>query len=150
MPRVIRRCCEIKTEIVSKDEKDRGLRKILNFGHTIGHALEGITDFSKYAHGEAVIIGMYYETIIAKKLGIVDKEYAEEILSFLNSLEVDLNIDSYSFPGLVEWMSKDKKNVGGKISFILPVGRGTVGEQLLEKDEILHLHSEFTNIITPR
>ena len=68
MPYVVKQCCKIKAEIVSQDEKEKGLRKILNFGHTIGHALEGITNFDKYTHGEAVIIGMYYETIMAKKL----------------------------------------------------------------------------------
>ena len=137
MPYVVRRCCEIKAEIVSQDEKEEGLRKILNFGHTIGHALEGITAFSKYAHGEAVIIGMYYETIMAKKLGIIDEKYAAEILGFLDDLGIDLNIDDYPVSELIDLMLKDKKNVGGKISFILPVEKGKVEERLPEKNEIL-------------
>ncbi|MCK9267650.1 MAG: 3-dehydroquinate synthase [Alkaliphilus sp.] len=142
MPHVIKRCCEIKADIVSQDEKEGGLRKILNFGHTFGHALEGITDFSKYSHGEAVIIGMYCETIIAKKLGMIDEKYAEEILSFLSNLGMNLNISNYSIAELVDWMSKDKKNIGGKISFVLPTEKGTVKERLFEKSEILHLCSE--------
>ncbi len=137
MSYIVKRCCEIKAEIVSQDEKEKGLRKILNFGHTIGHALEGITNFSKYTHGEAVIIGMYYETIMAKKLKVIDEKYAQEILDFLYDLGVDLNIDNYSISELTDWMLKDKKNVGGKISFILPVKEGMVKEQLLERDEIL-------------
>ncbi|HZJ76150.1 MAG TPA: 3-dehydroquinate synthase [Oscillospiraceae bacterium] len=142
MPHVIKRCCEIKANIVSQDEKEEGLRKILNFGHTFGHALEGITDFSKYTHGEAVIIGMYYETIIARKLGMIGKKYAEEVLNFLSNLGIDLNISDYSITELVDWMSKDKKNIGGKISFVLPTEKGTVRERLLEKDEVCHLCSE--------
>ena len=137
MQYIVKRCCEIKAEIVSQDEKEKGLRKILNFGHTIGHALEGITNFSKYTHGEAVIIGMYYETIMAKKLKVIDEKYAQEILDFLYDLGVDLNIDDYSISELTDWMLKDKKNVGGKISFILPVKEGMVKEQLLERGEIL-------------
>lgn len=142
MPHVIKRCCEIKAVIVSQDEKEEGLRKILNFGHTFGHALEGITDFSKYSHGEAVIVGMYHETIIAEKLGIINEKYAEEILNFLGNLGMDLNISDYSIKELVDWMSKDKKNIGGKISFVLPTEKGTVKERLLEKDEVCHLCSE--------
>lgn len=142
MPHVVKRCCEIKADIVSQDEKEEGLRKILNFGHTFGHALEGITDFSKYSHGEAVIIGMYYETILAKKMGIIDEKYAEEILNFLSNLGMDLNISNYPITELVDRMSKDKKNVGGKISFVLPTEKGTVKERLFEKSEILHLCSE--------
>lgn len=142
MPHVIKRCCEIKAVIVSQDEKEEGLRKILNFGHTFGHALEGITDFSKYSHGEAVIVGMYHETIIAEKLGIINEKYAEEILNFLGNLGMDLNISDYSITELADWMSKDKKNIGGKISFVLPTEKGTVKERLFEKSEILHLCSE--------
>ncbi|HZX21138.1 MAG TPA: 3-dehydroquinate synthase [Clostridia bacterium] len=138
MPYVVKRCCEIKAEIVSRDEKEESLRKILNFGHTVGHALEGITDFSRYAHGEAVIIGMYYETIMAKKMEIVDEKYATEILNFLDSLGVNLNINDYPVSELVNWMLKDKKNIGGKISFILPVGEGIVKEQMLETAEVLY------------
>lgn len=115
----------------------------MNFGHTIGHALEGITDFSKYAHGEAVIIGMYYETIMAKKMGIVDEEYAAEILNFLDGLGIDLNIDDYPVLELADWMLKDKKNVGGKISFILPVKEGMVKEQMLEKSGVLYYISSL-------
>ena len=136
MPYVIKRCCEIKADIVSRDEREEGLRKILNFGHTFGHALEGITDFSKYAHGQSVIIGMYYETIMAKKMGIIDEKYAEEILNFLDNLGMDLNIDDYSIPGLIDRMSKDKKNIDGKVSFILPVAAGKTQERLLKKSEI--------------
>lgn len=131
---VIKRCCEIKAEIVSQDEKEEDLRKILNFGHTIGHGLEGITNFSKYTHGEAIIIGMYTEILLAQRLDLIDNDYALEILSFLETLGVDLNISSYPKAKLIECILHDKKNIKDKISFILPVSPGKVKEIFLEKE----------------
>ncbi len=136
MQYVVKRCCEIKAKIVELDEKEEDIRKILNFGHTIGHALEGVTEFSRYSHGEAVILGMYYETLLAKKIGVVENVYCDEILSFLESIDVDLNIEHISNSELIELMSKDKKNKDKKISFILPFRRGEVKEYLLSKDEV--------------
>ena len=131
---VIKRCCEIKAEIVSQDEKEEGLRKILNFGHTIGHGLETISNFSKYSHGEAIIIGMYAETLLAQKLDLINEDYSMEILQFLESLDIDLDISSYPKEELVSHLLHDKKNVKGKISFILPLLPGKVKEVFLEKE----------------
>ena len=133
---VIKRCCEIKAEIVSQDEKEEGLRKILNFGHTIGHGLEGITNFSKYTHGEAIIVGMYAETLLAQKLDLIDNDYAMEILEFLESLNIDLDISSYPRTEFIDYILHDKKNVKGKISFILPISPGKVEEIFLEKENL--------------
>ncbi|MFA5575714.1 MAG: hypothetical protein WC983_00385, partial [Tissierellaceae bacterium] len=136
MPYLIGRCCQIKGEIVARDEKEEGLRKILNFGHTLAHGLESITNFSKYSHGQAVIIGMYQETLLAKRLGIVDSHYSDQLLEFLTSLGVDLSIGDYPSSQLVDFMLKDKKNRAGKISFILPIEKGRVKEYLLDKNQI--------------
>ncbi len=136
MKYVVKRCCEIKARIVELDEKEDGLRKILNFGHTFGHALEGATNFTRYSHGEAVIVGMYYETILARKMGIVQELYSNEILSFLESLGVDLSLSEYSTSVLIDFMTRDKKNKDNKISFILPINRGEVKEYLLNINEI--------------
>ncbi len=134
MLQVIKRSLEIKAAIVAVDEREAGLRKILNFGHTLGHALEGVTNFADYTHGEAVILGMYYETLMAVQLGVIDQEYARELLIFFARLGVDLDLSAYSPEELVEWMGKDKKNFAGKIAFILPTGEGEVKEYLLEKE----------------
>lgn len=131
---VIRRCCEIKAEIVSQDEKEEGLRKILNFGHTIGHGLEAISSFSKYSHGEAIIIGMYAESLLAKKLDLIQEDYAMEILDFLESLGMDLDISSYPKEEFIDLLLHDKKNLKCKISFILPISPGKVKEVFLEKE----------------
>ena len=132
---IIKRCCEIKAKIVSQDEKEEGLRKILNFGHTIGHALEALTSYEKYTHGEAVWMGMYHEILLAERLGCIKGNYLEELLSFFQTTDISLDISAYDQDVLLNKMSKDKKNSHGKISFILPTDRGTVVEKLLSKDE---------------
>ncbi len=131
---VIKKCCEIKAEIVSSDEKENGLRKILNFGHTIGHGLEAVTNYEKYTHGEAVLIGMYLETKLAFELAMIEEDYFVEIESLLKAFQTQLNM--ISVDGLINAMKGDKKNQEDKISFILPNGRGTVTELLLSPEEI--------------
>ena len=107
---VIKTCCTIKAEILSRDERESGIRKILNFGHTIAHSLETLTEYKKYTHGEAVLIGMYYESLMAKRLELVDSEYFAKIENFLLRLEVDFDISEFSIDSLVQIMMKDKKN----------------------------------------
>ncbi|MDI6828538.1 MAG: 3-dehydroquinate synthase, partial [Armatimonadota bacterium] len=75
--------CRIKANIVERDERESGLRAILNFGHTIGHALEAITGYKKYRHGEAVSIGMVAATIISEKMGFIDKQVVERIAAII-------------------------------------------------------------------
>lgn len=133
---IIGKCCKIKAEIVSKDEKELGLRKILNYGHTIGHALETASNYKRYTHGEAVLIGMYYEGLMAEKLGLIDKDYLLKIKEIITSLDIDLDISKYSKESLLDNMMRDKKNKDGKISFILPNGKGRVEELLLDRGEV--------------
>jgi 3-dehydroquinate synthase len=133
---VIKRCCEIKAAIVAQDEKELGVRKILNFGHTIGHGLEGITRYQKYTHGEAVLLGMYYETILARNLGVIEESYFFEIIDFIQKFDINLDISSYPIQQLIDIMIYDKKNHNDKISFILPTKKGIVEEYLLEKSQI--------------
>lgn len=136
---VIKRCCEIKAEVVSKDEKEEGLRKILNYGHTIGHALETATHYKNYTHGEAVLIGMYYEALMAKKLGYIDESYYNQISETIKKTGISLEIYRTPLPVLIDCMMKDKKNKDGKISFILPEGKGKVTEVLLTREEIISI-----------
>lgn len=133
---IISKCCKIKSEIVSKDEKEIGLRKILNYGHTIGHALETASDYKRYTHGEAVLIGMYYEALMAKGFDLIDDNYFLKIKRIITSLDIVFDISEYSKDILLDNMVRDKKNKEGKISFILPNGKGTVEEILLDRGEI--------------
>ncbi|MFT9498085.1 3-dehydroquinate synthase [Anaerosolibacter sp.] len=133
---IIKRCCEIKASIVSQDEKENGLRKILNFGHTIGHALESITNYEKYTHGEAVWIGMYNEILLAQRAGLIKQEYFQELQDFFIDMGIHYDLSGYDTEALLDKMSKDKKNLQGKISFILPVDRESVVEKHLTREEI--------------
>jgi 3-dehydroquinate synthase len=136
---VIRRCCEIKANLVEKDERDEGLRKILNLGHTFGHAIETITKYQSIAHGEAVLLGILYESQLAEGLGLIDKEYHAEIAETISRTNISTGILPLSISSLVDVMSIDKKNSAGKISFILPVDRGRAREVLLTKEEVLSI-----------
>lgn len=130
--KIIKRCCEIKAEIVSQDEKENGIRKILNHGHTIGHGLETVSKYKKYTHGEAVLIGMYREALMARKFGYIEEDYFKEIEKIISSLGISLDISEFSLKSLIDAMIKDKKNREGKVSFILPKGRSKVSEVLLD------------------
>lgn len=140
---IIKRCCEIKAKIVSEDEKELGIRKILNYGHTIGHGLESITNYKKYTHGEAVILGMYYEAFMARNLGYIEEDYFMEIENLIKNLNLSLDIKELDMEQLVKAMLKDKKNKEGKISFILPIGKGKVEEKLFDKIDVV---SELSKI----
>lgn len=133
--KVIKRCCDIKASIVAKDEKEQGIRKILNFGHTIGHALETLGNYEKYTHGEAVLIGMYYEALMAKKIGLIDDFYFQKITKVIKKTDVSLNMKKFTIKDLVYAMEKDKKNKEDKISFIFPVGGGKAEEKLLSRED---------------
>ena len=118
--RVIVRSIEIKAEVVLRDERERGLRKVLNFGHTIGHALEALTGY-ELAHGEAVAIGMAQESAIAERAGIADAGTSERIRGSLRvaGLPVDRPAE-ISGEMIVKAMQTDKKVREGRIEFALP------------------------------
>jgi 3-dehydroquinate synthase len=124
---IIRRSCEIKAEVVSKDERESGVRAILNYGHTIGHAVETATGYTRYLHGEAVAIGMYLEAMLSHKSDVLVQEHAVRIRDLINSYGlpselpsgIDINI-------ILSHMQLDKKAVAGQLKFILPENIGTV------------------------
>lgn len=136
---LIKRCCQIKAEIVNQDEKEQGQRKILNFGHTVGHAIETLTDYKKYLHGEAVLIGMYYESLIAQAMGHISEAYCREIITLITETGGPMNGCQLALNRVVDQMSTDKKNHDGLISLILPVGKGKVSEFLLPAEQIRDL-----------
>jgi 3-dehydroquinate synthase len=118
---VVARCCQIKAEVVSKDETETGLRAILNFGHTIGHALEAISKYGKFLHGEAISIGQVAAArLSAELLGCPVKD-VERIASLLteSGLPSEVELTGRQVERLIEAMSLDKKVSGGKIKFIL-------------------------------
>ncbi|MCX8107851.1 MAG: 3-dehydroquinate synthase [Verrucomicrobiae bacterium] len=118
---IVARCCEIKAEVVSKDETEGGLRAILNFGHTIGHALEVLGAYSKYLHGEAIAIGQVVEARISTRLAGLPQADAERIGQLLNSagLPVEVKLSAREFTRLWRTMHLDKKAKEGKVRFVL-------------------------------
>lgn len=133
---IISRCCLIKTRIVEKDEKEQGIRVILNYGHTVGHAIEKVSKYN-IPHGEAVAIGMIKESNIAKLLGILDKKQQEKIENLIKgySLAEDIKIKKRE---ILEAIQIDKKAIKEKIRFVLPskIGRVCVTAvplQMIEK-----------------
>ncbi|KPK01353.1 MAG: hypothetical protein AMK71_05910 [Nitrospira bacterium SG8_35_4] len=125
--KIVKRSCEIKADVVSKDEREAGLRAILNYGHTIGHAIETVTGYKKYLHGEAVSIGMVAAAEIAVRMGIMKRQEAVrikelvEIYNLPGTVADDLNPDH-----LLSAMAIDKKAKSGRLTFVLPESIGTV------------------------
>ncbi|HKQ74677.1 MAG TPA: 3-dehydroquinate synthase [Blastocatellia bacterium] len=126
LSRVIARSCEIKAEVVAADERESGLRRILNFGHTVGHALEAVTAYRRLKHGEAVGYGMKCASTIAEKVGIIPPAEAEAIRSGVDKLGSLPRIDDLKTQDVIAAMSHDKKVVQGKLPLILPTRVGSV------------------------
>lgn len=125
IPHVIRRCCEIKAEVVSGDERESGRRRILNYGHTVGHALETWGRYRTYIHGEAVGIGMVQEAAMAQFLGMCDKEVVERQRDLIQDVGLPIAMPSMTFMDLWGAMQHDKKVVKGQINCVVPT---TIGE----------------------
>ncbi len=134
--KVIARCCELKSMVVSQDEEERGLRKILNFGHSFGHGIEQYTEYKKYAHGEAVAIGMILAAQIGQELGITEAGVEEELTALLTQFE--LPIQSIPIP-TEEWiavMKKDKKKSKGLLHLVAVKAMGQAVVRPVEYDVI--------------
>lgn len=125
--KIIYKSCGLKARVVSKDEKEKGLRKILNFGHTFAHALETMTGYSEYTHGEAVAMGMKSAFELSLNLNLIDKEYYNEANSLIDKFELaDVYKLGMNKTRFIEIMRSDKKVLSSKIHLVLPVGKGCV------------------------
>jgi 3-dehydroquinate synthase len=123
---LIVRSVEIKADIVSRDEREEGLRQVLNFGHTIGHAVELVSGYS-LLHGEAVAIGMALESELAEQIGLAQTGTAATIISALQSAGLPTALPSGSDGGaVIEAMRSDKKGRSGKTRFALPLRIGAM------------------------
>lgn len=126
LERVVRRSVEIKAAVVAQDEREAGRRAILNFGHTVGHAIEATSKY-EVLHGEAVAIGMVYEGQLAESLGIAAAGTAQRITGLLEHVRLPVERPEGSrVDDLIDAMRGDKKARGGAIRFALPKTIGTV------------------------
>ncbi len=131
LTQIITRCCEIKAEVVTADERESNLRRILNFGHTVGHALEAVTGYRRLKHGEAVGYGMKCASAIAEKIGIIRSADAGVIRDGVDALGRLPRIDDLKSREVIAAMAHDKKIAQGKLFFILPT---TIGEVVVRDD----------------
>ncbi|UCE97406.1 MAG: 3-dehydroquinate synthase [Dehalococcoidia bacterium] len=122
---IVFRTANIKTNIVIQDELDTGLRNILNYGHTIGHAIETTSDFD-VKHGHAVAIGMIVAATIAEKLGVFDIHDLFRLKSLLEYLGLPTKMSHLDTGKIIHVMKHDKKISGGKVKFVLPKKIGEV------------------------
>ncbi|MDP2916571.1 MAG: 3-dehydroquinate synthase [Dehalococcoidia bacterium] len=122
---IVFRSARIKTEVVEKDEKDLGLRNILNFGHTVGHAIEALSDF-KTAHGSAVALGMIAAGRISNKLGYFKTEDLEKLIGVIERAGLPVKMPQFDIRKIMQTMTHDKKVLLGKVRFVLPKAIGNV------------------------
>ena len=113
------RAIEIKSSIVSADEWESSLRMILNFGHTVGHAIEHTAGYGTYTHGEAVIIGMCAAIKISAEMSVLDSKTADNFINSLLNIPIPGSLHSYAPDTLYDAMTRDKKVRNGKIQFVL-------------------------------
>jgi 3-dehydroquinate synthase len=123
---VIARCCRIKAAVVEADEKEADLRRILNFGHTIGHAVEAVSEY-EMAHGSAVAIGMAAAAELAVLKGLMETREKERLVGLIQDFGLPVSIPpEYDRTRIREFLQADKKTVGGRVFFVLPTSIGRV------------------------
>lgn len=123
---LIARCCGIKASVVRSDEHERGLRKILNFGHTVGHALEAVTRYRRFLHGEAVGLGMRAASRIAERIGLLEAGERETIETAIAEVGSLPKANTLALDDIISAMHRDKKVEAGRAAFVLPVEIGKV------------------------
>lgn len=135
---IIKRSCEIKAEIISGDEKESGNRKLLNYGHTIGHALESAsleTD-NPLLHGEAVGLGMIAEAQISQAQGLCDQEVVNRLGAALSAAGLPIKLHIKDTQQIIDLISKDKKSEGGKVNWTLikKIGEASINQSVSEQE----------------
>jgi len=115
---IVARSAEVKARVVEQDERDTGLRNILNYGHTIGHAIETVSDF-RVGHGQAVAIGMLAAARISRRMGFLDNTGVRRLRTLIERAGLTAEAPRLDVEDLIEAMRHDKKIVGGRIRFVL-------------------------------
>jgi 3-dehydroquinate synthase len=129
---MIQRCCRCKADIVSADEKEAGLRALLNLGHTFGHAIEAEMGYGKWLHGEAVATGMVLAAKLSVTMNLLEASELRRIEQLLAAFDLPLEApSSMDFDSFIKHMRRDKKNIGGKLRLIIPT---TIGQAEMRDD----------------
>ncbi len=142
LEKVIQRSVELKAEVVNLDEKESGIRAVLNYGHTFGHVVENETNYTKYLHGEAVAIGIMMANALAVELGLLKQNEMDEIENFLKKHQLPTTYEIVDVDAFYNKFFLDKKAANNRLKFILPKGigghtiRDDIDEETLKK--VLH------------
>jgi 3-dehydroquinate synthase len=142
LSRIIRRSCDIKARIVNADEKETlGIRSLLNFGHTVGHAIEAASTYETYLHGEAIAIGMVIAARASRRLDLCEDRDVEALQGSLERLGLATELPSamkkkLSPHTLIQYIARDKKKCGDKIQFVVLERLGKAGLRSLELDRL--------------
>jgi 3-dehydroquinate synthase len=120
------RCASIKADVVSQDEKESGLRMILNSGHTIGHGLESAGRYKALKHGEAILLGMLAEGWIAQEMNLFDPVSYDRLVALIQRIPIKVKLSSLKMADIINAMGRDKKRIASKLRFVLPVKIGEV------------------------
>ena len=126
LTRIVRDCCAIKARVVEEDERETGLRAILNYGHTLGHALESATNYEQLRHGEAIAIGMVAAAELAQRLSLLSRQEATRIAGLISRSGLPIRFPAVDRSKLLGLIKKDKKVRDGKVRFVLPTKIGEV------------------------
>jgi 3-dehydroquinate synthase len=119
LTRAIARSCEIKAALVAADEREQGVRAILNFGHTFGHAIEAATAYQEYLHGEAVALGMVLAADFSRRLGLVDRATVERLRALLALAGLPTEAPRFGRELALQLMQMDKKVLAGTVRLVL-------------------------------
>jgi 3-dehydroquinate synthase len=140
--------CSIKRSIVEEDEQDIGIRQLLNFGHTVGHAIERVQGYSGLSHGEAISIGMIVITMLTEKMGLTKKGESGKIIKALEKYDLPIKWPDLNISEIIDAIAIDKKNRSGRItvSYIEEIGQGRLIEFDLKELED-RIHGTLTDFI---
>ena len=147
LSKIILGSINIKAKIVNDDEKEKGIRKLINFGHTIGHGVEALSQNTDHplSHGEAISIGMVVEAKISMLLGLISNTEVSQIIQSLNNAGLPTSLPNISVKDLIEKINSDKKIEAGSIKWTLieEIGKGIINQEVDEKIIITALKSNY-------
>ena len=133
---VVGRCCEIKADVVAQDEREGGLRAILNFGHTVGHAIENVAGYGEYIHGEAISIGSIFAARASVGRTGLSQAGCDRIENIFQALGLPVRAPECKWDALRAALSVDKKTVAGRPKFVLAsdIGQVSIGNEMAEDE----------------
>jgi 3-dehydroquinate synthetase len=132
LEKVVARCCEIKSEVTTRDEKELDLRRILNLGHTFGHGLEAACQFQRVTHGEAVAYGMIAASHLSQRMGLLDADSCQRIVEAIRRVGDLPSIDTVPTQEVLDAMKLDKKRRGDRTVVVLleEIGRAVIRDDV--------------------